>query len=138
MKNVANQHWSQKVTPTAGLRPLRMQARRFLTEHRVAAGRIDDVILTLSELASNALAAADGPNAVVIAELDLVNPSTLKVAVTNTPSTVRLAAMQVRATDMPQPQVDHGRGLPLVALLASRVTIQNEDDSTTVTAEFLI
>ena len=75
----ANRHWAQTVTQSIGLRGMRVDARLFLNDHEVPARRVDDIILTLSELASNALSASVGPEALVVVELDLASSSIIKV-----------------------------------------------------------
>lgn len=96
----------------------------------------DDIVLTLSELLSNALASGQ-PGGTVTAELDCLHPRLVKLTVTNQRSVDPAEGLWPGLTEMPGPEIDHGRGLPLVAVLATRVSIDGPPSSTRVHADFI-
>ncbi len=131
-----NTHWSTCIETSDRLKWTRDQARKFLSESAVSPRNADDIVLTLSELLSNAL--ASGATAgTVTAELNCQRPRLIKLTVTNKRSTQTSTPFPPPSTEMPRPGIDHGRGLPLVAALASRLSIDERLGSTRVRADFV-
>jgi anti-sigma regulatory factor (Ser/Thr protein kinase) len=89
---------------------LRALARRILTGWRIPAALVEDVVLAVSELATNALIHTDGP---------------VRLRLSHRRGTVRLdvadtSAYRPEAAD-PGADAEHGRGLAIVAALADRM-----------------
>jgi anti-sigma regulatory factor (Ser/Thr protein kinase) len=129
-------HWSTRIATSDRLKPTRDQARRFLVEHAVPPRYADNIVLTLSELLSNALTCGETAG-MVTAELSCQRPHLIKLTVTNQRSTQASSEFPPPSTEMPNPGREHGRGLPLVASLASRLSIEGKLGSTRVRADFV-
>jgi anti-sigma regulatory factor (Ser/Thr protein kinase) len=128
--------WSSCIATSARLKSTRDQARQFLVANAVSPTCADDIVLTLSELLSNALASGQ-PGGTVTAALNCVHPHLVKLTVMNQSSFEPVSAFLPAITEMPGPEIDHGRGLPLVAALATRVSIDGSPTSTRVQADFI-
>lgn len=128
--------WSVCIATSDRLKSTRDQARQFLGANAVPLPCADDIVLTLSELLSNALASGQ-PGGTVTAELDCLNPHLVKLTVTNQSSVEPANGLLTGHTEMPGPEIDHGRGLPLVAVLATRVSIDGLPSSMRVQADFI-
>jgi anti-sigma regulatory factor (Ser/Thr protein kinase) len=128
--------WSLCITTPDRLKSTRDQARKFLAANAVRLPCAEDVVLTLSELVSNAFASGQ-PGGTVTAELDCLHPHLVKLTVTNQRSPDPAERLSPGPTEMPGPEIDHGRGLPLVAALAARVSIDGLQGSTRVQADFM-
>jgi anti-sigma regulatory factor (Ser/Thr protein kinase) len=128
--------WSTCIATSDRLKSTRDQARAFLVANAVSPKCVDDIVLTLSELVSNALASGP-PGATVTAELDCLELRLVKLTVTNPRSAGFAKVFLPDHTEMPGPDIDHGRGLPLVAALATRVAIDGLPTSTRVQADFV-
>ncbi len=90
---------------------------------RSAGDVVDDLVLAASELVTNALVHAGGPCHVAA----LRTPSVFRLAVTDTdPAPLRLAACPVG------PQASSGRGLAIIAAIASRWGVAPADAGKTV------
>lgn len=113
---------------------LRADARRFLAGHGVDAVAIDNVVLSLTELVTNGYEATT-VNGDVTIELDCSKTEVISLAVTNEPARPTLA-MALASVDMPGPDALRGRGLPLVAAFATRLSIDAGHDRTRVSADF--
>jgi hypothetical protein len=128
--------WTRLVVDTKQMRSVRMGALQFLVANAVSRTCADDVVLTLSELLSNGLASGL-PGGTVTAELDCQHQHLVKLTVVNQNALESAREFLPAVTEMPGPEIDHGRGLPLVATLATRVTIDGQPSSTRVRADFL-
>jgi anti-sigma regulatory factor (Ser/Thr protein kinase) len=128
-------HWSARIETPDHLKSTRDQARTFLIRNAVPPRNVDDIVLTLSELLSNALTSQETSGAVT-AELDFERPRLITLLVTNERSTSHSSSFPSSPIEMPRPDVPRGRGLPLVAALASRVSIDQRLGSTQVRADF--
>jgi anti-sigma regulatory factor (Ser/Thr protein kinase) len=129
-------HWSACIGTYDRLKSTRDQARKFLFENAVSPRDTEGIVLTLSELLSNALASGDTAG-MVRAELDCQRPHLVKLTVMNKTSTQASAHFRPVSTEMPCPGIDRGRGLPLVAALATRLSIDGRLGSTRVRADFV-
>lgn len=110
--------WREAVIPlgtgdSAAVPLLRALARRILTEWKIPEAVIDDVELSLSELATNALIHTTGPVRVRLA----YRRGTVRLEVADTSTHRPEGALS--GTD-----ADHGRGLAIVAALANRVSTE--------------
>lgn len=108
--------WREAVIPlgagdTAAIPILRALARRILTGWKLPEAVIDDVELSLSELATNALIHTRGAVRVRLA----YRRATVYLEVADT-STHRPKQA------LPDAEADHGRGLAIAAALAARVS----------------
>lgn len=109
--------WREALIPlgardTAAVPLLRALARRILHGWRIPAGLVDDIELSLSELATNALIHTDGPVRVRLA----YRASVVRLDVADT-------SPHRPATPCPDQTADaqHGRGVGIVAALADRM-----------------
>jgi anti-sigma regulatory factor (Ser/Thr protein kinase) len=114
---------------TAAVSLLRALSRRILSGWKIPELLIDDVVLAASELATNALLHTRGP---------------VRVRLAHRRGTVRLDVADT-STHPPAPadpgdEADHGRGLAIVAALATRARIEpypgNPAAGKLITAEF--
>ena len=128
--------WHKCIATSDRLKSARDQARKFLVENAVSPRYADDIVLTLSELLSNALTSGVTAGMVTV-ELNCQRPHLITLTVTNKRSTQPATHFPPPSTEMPGPGIDHGRGLPLVAALASRLSIDGRLGTTRVQADFV-
>ena len=112
---------------------LRADVRRYLAEQGVPEGRIGDVVLVLSELVTNAIEASPEQGRVEV--LIERSGATICLDVTNQAATVAPPWPPMTTVEMPTAVAVRGRGLPLVAALAARMSIEVGDELTRVRAE---
>ena len=96
-------------------------------------GRIGDVVLVLSELVTNAIEASPEQGRVEV--LIERSGATICLDVTNQAATVAPPWPPMTTVEMPTAVAVRGRGLPLVAALAARMSIDVGDELTRVRAE---
>ena len=115
-----------------GMRRARRTLRSFLADHGVPDRHVDDAALVMAELAENAHTACDGeaPVTIVLA----VAPGLVVVAVTNERGDSQPDVV-LPTVQMPAPAAHRGRGLPLVAMLSTRLAVHQQSNMTTVRAE---
>jgi anti-sigma regulatory factor (Ser/Thr protein kinase) len=128
--------WTRLVVSANQMKSVRTAARQFLVANAVSETYADDIVLTLSELLSNGLASGQ-PGGTVTAELNCLHPNLVKLTVMNQGTLESAREFLPAITGMPGPEIDRGRGLPLVAALATRVAIDAMPSTTRVQADFL-
>lgn len=96
-------------------------------------GRIGDVVLVLSELVTNAIEASPEQGRVEV--LIERSGATICLDVTNQAATVAPPWPPMTTVEMPTAVAVRGRGLPLVAALAARMSVEVGDELTRVRAE---
>lgn len=127
--------WRERLTRPFQLGAVRTEARRFLGDQSVSSERADAVLLAMTELVSNAEKAA-GDGGVVTIELE-VRTTEIALVVTNQPVREPVDPWKLGPVTMPDPTTPRGRGLPLVAVFATRLRIDSDAVSTRVRADFL-
>ena len=113
---------------------LRADVRRFLSGHGVDAVAIDNVVLSLTELVTNGYEATTVDGQVAV-ELDCSRADVITLAVTNRPARPT-APLALASVAMPGPDAARGRGLPLVAAFATRLSIDAGGERTQVRVDF--
>ena len=129
------ERWTSQVNSTGPLAPLRIELREHLARHRVDQSVGEDVVLVLTELVSNAQHACLSGTQVTIAVECSPTPPSVAVIVENVPAEGAVSSGPLRP-QMPGPLAERGRGLALVAVLATHLSIDNDADLTRVRAEF--
>lgn len=109
------------------LAPMRKVVSERLLTHDVAASDVDDVLLILSELCTNAIQATATGGDRVVARVQL-SPTSLTVEVENVGPPFESEV----ATARHGPDRVRGRGLDIVRALAGDVTMMYEDGRSTV------
>jgi anti-sigma regulatory factor (Ser/Thr protein kinase) len=127
--------WSRRILNGESLVSARRQARQFLVQQAFSTKLSDDIVLTMSELLSNALSGSPAGRAVT-AEIDCRRAHLVELTVVNASWDEVSSRMALTSMEMPGADGDHGRGLPLVATLATRLTIDSRPGSVLVRADF--
>ena len=130
-----DKHWKTVVTTPAGLRSARDEAKHFLLRNSVSQTSSEKIVLTLSELLSNAIAGL-APGGLVTAELNCRRPHLVTLMVRND-LLDEWPRLPGSLASMPPPDIPHGRGLPLVAALADRLSIDTRPGTMRVWADFV-
>ena len=130
-----DKHWKTVVTKPDGLRSARTDARNFLLRNSVSPTCSDKIVLTLSELLSNAITGL-ASGGLVTAELNCRRPHLVTLMVMND-LLDEWPRLPGSVGSMPPPEVPHGRGLPLVAALADRLSIDTCPGTMRVWADFV-
>lgn len=112
---------------------LRADVRRYLAGQGVPEGRIGDVVLVLSELLTNAIEASPEQGQVEV--LIERSGATVFLDVTNQAVAIAPSWPLMSTVEMPTAFAARGRGLPLVAALAARMSIDVGEKLTHVRAE---
>lgn len=118
-----------KTGDLAALAPLRRLARAALTVWDVTADQADDVLLVLSELATNALVHTDGPAYVRLER----RGSQVLLQVTDSDTT------DLDLGPAPEPEAEHGYGLACIAAAyADEFDVIAQPHGKTVSAAFTL
>lgn len=129
-------HRLRRGVPDPGrLAAVRADVRRFLADHGVPPLAVDSVVLVLTELATNGREALGARGGTVTVDVDCSRRDVVSVLVTNRPPGWPAGATLAPIV-MPDSDAERGRGLPLVAALATRVSVDTTDRCTRVRADF--
>ncbi len=117
------------VAGSSALQRVRHEVAEILDEEGVPPERIDDTLLVLSELGTNAIHAG-GYGEEVAVRLDMDRQGDVFVEVEDAGVGFRLSE-QLR---LPDPNDEHGRGLSIVCLVADETSVKRRRRHTIVTA----
>lgn len=128
-------HLRRGVPDPGRLASVRADVRRFLGNHGVPPLAVDSVVLVLTELATNGREALGPRGGTVTVDVDCSRHDIVSLLVTNRPPGWPGGA-PVAPIAMPGSDAERGRGLPLVAALATRLSVDTTDRCTRVRADF--
>ena len=114
---MTEQHWSHRVSGVQQLLDARHLLATHLERHGVDSDPIDDAILVLSELATNAF---EHDNATEVAIDVTVAAATITIDTAHAADDERKAGSPDPSAMMPPPTQVRGRGLAIVAAIASQ------------------
>lgn len=110
---------------------VRHAVRTYLRERGVAARAVDDMVLIVSELTTNAVHASASPT----------DPVRVRVAPEDGSTLIEVEdrgglAFGGASTELPDVSATRGRGLPIVHHLAAAIEIEQSDGATRVRARY--
>ncbi|MEY2425378.1 MAG: hypothetical protein QOI61_950 [Actinomycetota bacterium] len=117
------------VAAPSALQRVRHDVAEVLDEEGVSSDRIEDTLLVLSELGTNAIHASGYGDEVAV-RLDMDRRGDVFVEVEDAGAGFRLSE-QLR---LPEPDDEHGRGLSIVCLVADETSVKRRKRHTIVTA----
>lgn len=128
-------HLRRGVPDPRRLASVRADVRRFLGNHGVSPLAVDSVVLVLTELATNGREALGPSGGSVTVDVDCSRHDVVSLLVTNRPPGWP-SGLALTPIAMPGSDAERGRGLPLVAALAMRLSVDTSDRCTRVRAVF--